>query len=83
MIKHLTLIFIGCDSWERPVYECDGRLYVDTDPRSHRAPRICTKLNNMFDGEPDTPIDVIENYKDARIRFVPERAVWGNEREAK
>lgn len=29
----LRLEYRGRDSWDRPVYECDGRLYVDVDPR--------------------------------------------------
>ena len=27
----LRLEYLGRDSWERPVYVCDGRLYVDVD----------------------------------------------------
>lgn len=55
----LTLTYIGRDDWDRPVYEADGRLYVDVDPRAGRAPNICTKINNEFHGEPDTPISVM------------------------
>ena len=29
----LRLAYRGRDSWDRPVYECNGRLYVDVDPR--------------------------------------------------
>ena len=70
-MEKLTLIFKGYDSWDRPVYERDGRLYVDTDPRSHRSPQICTKYNNEFDGEPDTPIS-----EDVKVEFTPFRDVW-------
>ena len=36
----LRLEYRGRDSWDRPVYECDGRLYVDVDPRRSRpSPR--------------------------------------------
>ena len=61
----LTLTLLGRDSWSRPVYEgSDGSLYVDTDPRADRQPRICTKYRNAFDGEPDTPVR-------ADVTFVP------------
>lgn len=67
----LILHHIGRDSWDRPVYECDGRLYVDVDPRMSRQPNICTKLNNEFDGEPCDPV------QDGTIfGFVPERDTW-------
>ena len=66
----LTLALLGRDSWSRPVYEGDdGNLYVDTDPRAGRPPRICTKYRNAFDGEPDMPVE-------ADITFVPRRDAW-------
>jgi hypothetical protein len=71
MNKTLTLTHIGRDSLERPVYECDGKLYVDVDPRRNRAPDICTKNNNKFDGEPDCPIA-----EGTKIIFVPCRDTW-------
>lgn len=67
----LVLNYIGRDSWDRPVYECDGRLFVDVDPRKGRSPDICTKQGNAFDGEPCDPIPdwtVVE--------FIPKRDVW-------
>ena len=67
----LTLTLLGRDSWSRPVYECDGRLYVDVDPRKHRSPDICTKMYNAFDGEPDAPVSA-----EAEIEFVPCRDTW-------
>lgn len=70
-MKKLTLIYKGRDSWSRPVYEAEGRIYVDIDPREGWAPNICTKCNNEFDGEPDTPIA-----KDTEIEFVPQRDIW-------
>jgi hypothetical protein len=70
-MKKLTLTFKGCDSWDRPVYEYEGRLYVDVDPRKGRRPEICTKNNNEFDGESDAPIT-----EDTEITFVPERITW-------
>lgn len=70
-MEKLTLIYIGSDSWSRPVYECNERFFVDTDPRSHRRPHICTKCNNEFDGEPDTPIS-----EDIEVEFFPSRMTW-------
>jgi hypothetical protein len=70
-MKNLQLTHVGRDSWERPVYECDGKLYVDTDPRKHLSPNICTKANNEFDGEPDSPINV-----DIEVIFIPARDTW-------
>lgn len=67
----LTLNCKGYDSWDRPVYEADGVLYVDVDPRKDWQPNICTKYNNEFDGEPDEPIS-----EDTQIEFVPYRVTW-------
>ena len=30
-MKKLILNYKGRDSWDRPVYESEGRLYVDVD----------------------------------------------------
>lgn len=70
-MQKLILNYIGRDSWDRPVYDCDGRLYVDVDPRKNRSPDICTKSGNEFDGEPDYPIA-----EDAKIEFIPYRDTW-------
>lgn len=70
---NLVLNYIGLDSWSRPVYENNGTLFVDVDSREYRQPEICTKYNNDFDGEPDTPIEYIEKYKNPKIIFVPTR----------
>ncbi len=68
----LVLFYKGCDSHDRPVYEdSHGNLYVDTDPRKSRAPHICTKYKNAFDGEPDNPIA-----ESTKITFVPCRNTW-------
>lgn len=67
----LELRHIGRDSFDRPVYECDGRLYVDVDPRKSRLPEICTKQGNEFNGEPCDPVP------DGTILvFYPERDTW-------
>lgn len=66
----LLLTFLGCDSWDRPVYQdSNGTLYVDVDPREGWQPNICTKCNNEFDGEPDCPVS-------GEIEFAPRRVVW-------
>ena len=67
----LKLTHKGRDDWERPVYENNGKLYVDVDPRKNRKPDICTKHNNEFYGEPDTqiPADII-------VEFIPARDEW-------
>ena len=63
--KQITLRLLSRDRWSRPVYEGpDGKLYVDTDPRDWREPRICTKQGNAFDGEPCDPVD-------ADFTFIP------------
>jgi len=69
-MKKLKLIYKGSDSWNRPVYEAEGRLYVDIDPREGWGPSIYTKRNNEFDGEPDIPIS-----EDTELEFVPQREV--------
>lgn len=62
----------GLDSWSRPVYSmADGTLVVDTDNRSWSFPKLCTKLGNAFDGEPDTPLNVLR--PDDFYGFYPER----------
>lgn len=70
-MKKLTLNYKGRDSWSRPVYEADGNLYVDVDPRKGWKPNIHTKYNNEFDDEPDMPIS-----ENIQIEFVPCRDTW-------
>lgn len=65
----LILTLIGRDSWSRPVYESDGKLYVDTDPVKRTPPHICTKNNNALDGEPLDPVS-------AEFEFIPARDTW-------
>lgn len=67
----LTLVLLGRDSQDRPVYRglTDGKLYVDTEPREGREPCICTKYRDAFDGEPCDPVE-------ADFRFVPKRDTW-------
>ena len=70
-MKKLVLNHKGRDDWDRPVYEAEGRLYVDVEPRKDRKAQICTKCNNEFDGEPDMPIA-----EDTEVEFVPGRDTW-------
>lgn len=73
----MKLIYIGMDSWNRPVYKDEnGRLWKDVDPRSNREPDLCTSCNNEFDGEPDTPMNCIELYNDVNVEFIPNRVTW-------
>lgn len=75
-MKKLVLNYIGLDSWSRPVYKDENnKLFVDVDNREGRNAEICTKYNNIFDGEPDTPIEYIDRYKDLEIEFLPKRIV--------
>lgn len=71
IMKKLILNYKGRDSWDRPVYESEGQLYVDINPREGYRPSICTKYNNEFDGEPDMPIA-----EDITLKFVPSRDIW-------
>ena len=70
-MKSLKLTHIGRDSFDRPVYECEGNLYVDVDPRKNMPANINTKADNKFDGEPDWPID-----EDIEVTFIPGRDTW-------
>ncbi|HCA31000.1 MAG TPA: hypothetical protein DEP23_16310 [Ruminococcaceae bacterium] len=66
-MKKLVLNYKGRDSFDRPVYECNGRLYVDAEPIG--APNIFTKSSNDFDGEPDMPVN-------AEFEFPKGRDTW-------
>ena len=66
-MEKLVLNYKGRDSWDRPVYECGGRLYVDVSPIG--GPDIHTKCNNEFDGEPDTSVN-------AEFEFPNGRDTW-------
>ena len=70
-MKKLILKYKGCDDWSRPVYEFNGRLYVDVDPLKDSEPAIRTKYNNDFYGEPDEAVS-----KAVELEFVPHRATW-------
>ena len=70
-LPKLQLRLLGRDSWSRPVYECEGKLYVDIDPRADRQPDICTKQGNDFDGEPCDPVP-----EWMEVEFLPHRDTW-------
>lgn len=61
MDAKIQIRYIGHDSWSRPVFETrKGSLLVDTnmsDAFNDREMSLCTKCNNEFDGEPDSPVD--------------------------
>ena len=66
----LKMTYIGMDSHDRPVYEDEsGRLWKDTDSRSHVPPAIYSCLNNAFEGEPDCPYL-------GEFRLLPKRVTW-------
>lgn len=75
-MEKLVLEYVGNDNFDRPVYKNENKLFVDVDPRKGKNPEICTKLNNCFDGEPDTPIQYMRKYKDMEIEFLPQRVTW-------
>ena len=73
----LLLRHKGRDSWDRPVYEDEsGKLWKDVEPRADDEPKLCSALYNAFDGEPDTPLEVMERYKNKAIVFIPKRDTW-------
>ena len=76
MEKVLVLNYVDNDSFCRPVYENDGKLFVDVDPLSDCKPNICTKMYNHFNGEPDTSIQDMKEYEAMQVKFSPKRIVW-------
>jgi len=70
-MKKMIMEFVRRDTFDRPVYKCDGRYYVDTDPRTDACPAaMFTKSSNNIDGEPDWPV------RDCEFEFVPKRDTW-------
>lgn len=75
--KELRLLYLGDDSWGRPVYKDDtGKLWKDVQPVKGMKPDLCTSVGNAFDGESDTGMEYMEAYKDVSIVFKPERILW-------
>lgn len=68
--------YSGNDSWNRPVYKGeDGTLLVDVSPVAHRPIELCTKYQNQFNGEPDTPIEDTDRFRDMEVT-VDKRVTW-------
>lgn len=66
----ITMEYVGMDSHDRPVYKDEsGKLWKDTDPRSHVPSSLCSALNNEFDGEPNLPFH-------GRAKLLPKRKTW-------
>lgn len=75
-IQELNLKYLGMDSWDRPVYsDPDGNLWKDVDPRPGMMAILCSASNNDFDGEPDTPMEVIYKQQ-VQVSFEPCRITW-------
>ena len=75
--RKLYLTHKGRDSWERPVYEDKtGKLWKDVEPNADRGPKLCSVLYNAFDGEPDTPMEDMWQYKGVVLVFEPKRDTW-------
>lgn len=71
-VKAVSLTYIGMDSWNRPVYKDEnGKLWKDTDPRSHVPASLYSALGNSFDGEPDMPFPIHNKFK-----LLPKRVTW-------
>ncbi len=71
----MKMTYLGNDTYgDRPVYEDEnGKLWKDVDPISDREPRLCSAVNNAFDGEPDCPYHP-EIY--GKPEFIPYRVLW-------
>lgn len=76
-VKELHLKHKGRDGWDRPVYEDQtGKLWKDVEPRADRAAKLCSALNNAFDGEPDTPLEDMKRYEGYVVIYEPGRDTW-------
>lgn len=73
----LRLTHKGRDSWGRPVYEDEnGKLWKDVEPREHKPAKLCSVLNNDFDGEPDVSMEVMKKYNTVQVILEPQRDTW-------
>ena len=68
-----TLVYIGVDSWCRPVYKDNkGKLWKDTNLGSG-TPCLHSASGNEFEGEPDFPIsgefNIVKEYKESSFKF--------------
>lgn len=76
-IRNIHLWHIGRDSYSRQVYRDEqGKLWKDVSPKADCPAKLCSTLNNAFDGEPDTPIEYMEHYQNIKLQFIPKRDIW-------
>lgn len=72
-MEKLILTFLGHDDWCRPVYkDNNGRLWKDTEMESFNTKKFskysfCS--TDSFDGEPFSPMDCIEKYKNVEVEL--------------
>lgn len=79
--RNIHLWYIGRDSHSRPVYRDEqGKLWKDVNPRADCSAKLCSVLDNAFDGEPDTPMEYMEHYQNVKVHFIPKRDIWQTEK---
>ena len=75
--RNIHLWHIGRDSRSRPVYRDEqGKLWKDVNPKADCSAKLCSVLDNTFDGEPDTPMEYMEHYQNVKVHFIPKRDTW-------
>ncbi len=75
--RNIHLWHIGRDSNSRPVYKDEQeKFWKDVNPRADCPAKLCSALDNAFDGEPDTPMEYMERYQNVKIHFIPKRDTW-------
>lgn len=73
----LRLTHKGRDSHGRPVYEDEnGKLWKDVEPRENKSAKLCSVLNNEFEGEPDAPMEVMRKYDVVEVVLLSQRDTW-------
>lgn len=66
--KKIILTYIGEDDFGNEVYkDKSGKIFKNTEHK-HDKMRLCTVYGGFY-GEPDTPIEYIESYKDIIIEI--------------
>lgn len=65
-MEKLILIFVGKDDWGNDTYKDENGKFFKNIGWGHNVD-ICTVSNNELDGEPDTPVERIERYKNVEI----------------
>ena len=65
-----TAMFVGTDSWDRPVYKLsNGVLIKDVSPTENFEADLHYSSDNEFDGEPSFRIEKV-------VKLLPERVLW-------